>query len=519
MGAYRVRQTKAEDTRIQDVKAVLGELEHAVAENRVPYGTPGKLFWRSLQSIRLEVEHVLGGFSWSTAAQLAQAALESYWLSLQRSFGAVLPFRPFEVPQQAEWKLVHSAATAISLARSLGRFAAQSEPITAGYWLGEIYTQLLPSSQRAQLGVFYTPPALTQRLMASLRQCGVDWSKARAVDPACGGGAFLSPLALEKRHALKHLPPLRILEHIADHIRGYEIDAFGAWMSQVMVEAALYDLCVAAEQRLPKIVETVDALKHFEPNSNFDVVIGNPPYGRVTLSPELRKAYERSIYGHANLYGLFMDLAVRLVKADGLIAYVTPTSFLGGQYFRKLRALMIHAAPPVTIDLVSSRKGVFTDVLQETLLAIYQRRREGRSADVAVVQLISESEAEVENTGKFSYPADPHAPWLLPRHVEHAALVERIRTMPHRLKDYGYRVSTGPLVWNRHKSQLLEHPERAAYPLSGRNPSHGMDSSPIAPTRRIMLHFSVCAPATSGWLPGNHVFSCSAQPRRNSIAV
>jgi adenine-specific DNA-methyltransferase len=37
--------------------------------------------------------------------------------------------------------------------------------------------------------------------------------------------------------------------------------------------------------------------------------------------------------------------------------------------------------------------------------------------------------------------------------------------MPHRLADYGLRVSTGPLVWNRHKSQLAAERGPGCYPL------------------------------------------------------
>ncbi|MBS1530394.1 MAG: hypothetical protein JSU01_08815 [Bacteroidetes bacterium] len=34
-----------------------------------------------------------------------------------------------------------------------------------------------------------------------------------------------------------------------------------------------------------------------------------------------------------------------------------------------------------------------------------------------------------------------------------------------RLSDWGYKVSTGPLVWNRHKEQLKEKFEGASYPI------------------------------------------------------
>ena len=37
--------------------------------------------------------------------------------------------------------------------------------------------------------------------------------------------------------------------------------------------------------------------------------------------------------------------------------------------------------------------------------------------------------------------------------------------MPYRLADYGYKVSTGPLVWNRHKPSLRDRPGEGRYPL------------------------------------------------------
>jgi adenine-specific DNA-methyltransferase len=185
----------------------------------------------------------------------------------------------------------------------------------------------------------------------------------------------------------------------------------------------------------------------------------------VTLSPGLRETYRRSLYGHANAYALFMDLAVRWTRPGGTIAYVTPTGFLGGQYFQNLRALMAREAPPVAVDLVTSRREVFSGVLQETLLAAYRRKGQRRKASVHILSLTEEARAEVVSAGTFLLPPKATDPWLVPRSSEQEALIVRLRGMPHRLSDYGYKVSTGPLVWNRHKPQLLNIPVAGAYPI------------------------------------------------------
>ncbi len=71
----------------------------------------------------------------------------------------------------------------------------------------------------------------------------------------------------------------------------------------------------------------------------------------------------------------------------------------------------------------------------------------------------------VEDAGSFFPPADSSAPWILPRGAHQANLVTTLACMKHRLADWGYTVSTGPLVWNRHKVQLATRPGHKRLPL------------------------------------------------------
>lgn len=72
---------------------------------------------------------------------------------------------------------------------------------------------------------------------------------------------------------------------------------------------------------------------------------------------------------------------------------------------------------------------------------------------------------QVAQGGAFALPADPSLPWMLPRQERHVTLSGRLRAMPFRLSDLGYQVSTGPLVWNRHKPKLHDAPAKGAVPL------------------------------------------------------
>lgn len=409
--------------------------------------------------VRAAVGGLEGDARLARARAFAYAALSAYW-------GAVTGGARCHRPPVGVGRL---PAAVRRMAATVGAaMAAHPRPLAA-YLLSTLYTSLLPESMRAALGAYFTPPAIADRLLDLVEEAGVDWLRVRAVDPAAGGGAFVTPVAVRiaAAHVSAGADSGPVLDAIVRQVRGIELDPFSGWMSWVFLETAIWEHCAAAGRRMPNLVVTQDALTVDETwDGTADLVIGNPPYGKVTPAPELRARYARSLFGHANLYGMFTDLAVRIAAADGVIGYVTPASFLGGQYFKNLRGLLGADAPPIAIDFITDRSGVFDDVLQETVLAVLGRRRESGTVSVHFCRPTGlDAACEVTLVGAFALPTPPHQPWLLPRRPDDVALLRRLATMPHRLSDYGYRVSTGPLVWNRHKKQLAERPGRGAYPL------------------------------------------------------
>lgn len=413
------------------------------------------------------------------AARVMSRALAASWpaderLSLARSFGVRLVTSWWHALAGSDelrkiWSpfdqgLLQPAAEA--LADSLADTIAKLPDIeAAAYEIGLIYTGMLPVDHRSTNGIYYTPPALTARLIKLAQDAGVDWATARCLDPTSGGGAFLTPVAMTIARHLSHCDPRIIIENVGSRIRGLELDPFGAWLAQVTLDAAMLPISRAAGVRLPVVITVCDSLRRTPPKDKFDLVIGNPPYGRVKLDAADRARFKRSLYGHSNLYGLFTDMALRHTKVGGVIAFVTPTSFLAGEYYKNLRALLAAEAPPQAIDFVSVRKGVFDEVLQETLLATYKRG--AKLSDVAVAELspLDTDTVTMAGAGNVTLPDAPAQPWLLPRTASEAPLVSRMSGMTTRLADWGYRISTGPLVWNRHKDQLVDRPGKDRYPL------------------------------------------------------
>ena len=162
------------------------------------------------------------------ARALVREVISSYWKETQARLGGQARLRelPPEIP------LAPLEAEICELARKMGTGAAELDVLDASYRIGVLYTGLMPGERRARLGAHYTPRALCQRLLDMAEEAGVEWDTARVLDPACGGGAFLSPLALRMVASLKDQPAEAVLTSIEQRLRGYEIDPFAAWMSR-----------------------------------------------------------------------------------------------------------------------------------------------------------------------------------------------------------------------------------------------------------------------------------------------
>jgi adenine-specific DNA-methyltransferase len=121
---------------------------------------------------------------------------------------------------------------------------------------------------------------------------------------------------------------------------------------------------------------------------------------------------------------------------------------------------------PLKFDFVQFRKGMFQGVLQETILSTYKKNK-GKKIAVQINELKKDSNNKINTDliGDYFLPEDKKAAWLLPRTIQQAQVINKIKTLKNRLIDWGYTVKTGPLVWNRHKKQLTNNSRKNTYPL------------------------------------------------------
>ena len=152
------------------------------------------------------------------ARAIVVGVVSAYWKELQAVSERRWPLRRLpsdvglaSVPEEIEEQ-----------AKRIGIAAAGLDVLDAGYTIGVLYTALMPDRFRARLGAYYTPPALCGRLLDMATEAGVDWASARVLDPACGGGAFLAPVARRMATSLKDCDARVALESIQRRLHGFE---------------------------------------------------------------------------------------------------------------------------------------------------------------------------------------------------------------------------------------------------------------------------------------------------------
>ena len=86
-------------------------------------------------------------------------------------------------------------------------------------------------------------------------------------------------------------------------------------------------------------------------DSNFDIIIGNPPYGIPSLSShyaikidnKTKKLYKQlyeTWYGKYNIYGAFVEKSIKLLKDNAQLIFIVPATFMLLDEFKKLREFL-----------------------------------------------------------------------------------------------------------------------------------------------------------------------------------
>ncbi|MCO6057276.1 Eco57I restriction-modification methylase domain-containing protein [Pseudomonas sp. MOB-449] len=194
----------------------------------------------------------------------------------------------------------------------------------------------------------------------------------------------------------------------------------------------------------------------------------NPPYKKINTGSAHRLALRTVGIETVNLYSAFVALAVAQMAVGGQVVAIIPRSFCNGPYYKPFRDFVLERAAIRDIHLFNSRSTAFKDdeVLQENI--IIRLERGGEQGDVKVTTSTDDSFSDLASHShpfnRIVFDTDPERFIHVPTSPEESA-IEQSKVVVFSPEDVGVKISTGPVVGFRMRSQLRELPEPGTVPL------------------------------------------------------
>jgi len=278
-----------------------------------------------------------------------------------------------------------------------------------------VYQHYLPAEERQKIGGFYTPDELVNLILdlSEYTAHSEELCQLSFIDPACGSGAFVTGALgrllehLEESlpcHASLHQRSLpdwkraeQILRTVGKCVHAVDLHPFAAFLTTLNVLFLILPLYVKVREKnqdfsIELHVFSADSLEKHDTDlqapdlftrlnsriqltedsfhryqemlkERFDRVFGNPPWGGVLKGPlapvydtvkkeRFAREFPNAAQGKYDVYGLFVERALQVLKPGGRFGLITQGSFIDKEWARGLRKLLAtKASPRYIVDL------------------------------------------------------------------------------------------------------------------------------------------------------------------------
>ena len=307
---------------------------------------------------------------------------------------------------------------------------------------------------RKRLGQYMTPVVLRERL---LDRCEL-FGGMRVLDPGVGTGEFLRSVA--EREPLAEL-------------HGWDVDG---------------ELLEVAAANAPEAHLTERSALDVYDGEPFDLVVGNPPYFQFKPSRGIRERFAGVISGRVNIFALFFQAGLEVLRPGGQLAYVVPPSMNTGAYFERLRRYVLERSEIEFLEIHHDQK--LFDGAQTPVQLIVLRRGDSRVENIGssrsfsyadgvkrgiATELIDDTDVvkpaqtplEIQDCGQLGKHSFIRESPGFRRTIfaENPSDLEAAFQGRKSLFELGYEAVTGTIVWNQHRSDLRHEATNGEVPL------------------------------------------------------
>ena len=328
------------------------------------------------------------------------------------------------------------------------------------------YIENMSKKERKKYGQFFTSIE-TARYMAELFVIPTKKQYLTVLDAGAGSG-ILSCAIIER---LEKFPEIKCIE-----VTCYETDA--NVLPLLHNNLSYIQECSSKTIAVKVITENYITSQYLDFNHmlggnqnppKYDLVIGNPPYMKISKNAPEATAMPLVCYGAPNLYFIFASMGLFNLKDNGEMVYIIPRSWTSGAYFKRFREYLLSKGKILHIHLFGSRNKVFDkeDVLQETII-IKIKKTNIKPEQITITSTNTNKDFKNHNILKVPYDFVVCGSELyvyLVTNEREVKVLQRLHKWNYTLPDIGIRMKTGLTVDFRNRDILRDEDEDGAIPL------------------------------------------------------
>ena len=114
----------------------------------------------------------------------------------------------------------------------------------------------------------------------------------------------------------------------------------------------------------------------------FDIVVGNPPYGTNidNFILNFKRIYPQTTKGFNEIYKLFFNRGIDILKEKGILTYITPNTYLLQPRYKDLRKFLLQYCLDIIINL---GENVFDNAVVSTAIILLEKKKENSKIKIA----------------------------------------------------------------------------------------------------------------------------------------
>lgn len=316
-------------------------------------------------------------------------------------------------------------------------------------FIGLEYARSTSEIHKKESGQFFTPKQIAD-FMANLAKPKTN--KISILDPGCGTGILTCSL-IEKLVEKSKITEIELtfFETDEDIVPNTQkvIEYLSHWLNEknILLKYTINQTDFILEN---SNVFNASTLFGFSKGKQYDYIISNPPYFKISKTDKRAIAAKKLVYGQPNIYSLFLGVSAKLLNQYGELIFITPRSFAAGNYFKAFRQSFFNDVSISNIHIFESRNKMFKNdnVLQENIIlrATKQHNTEIKITVSACDKGLNHPKEQVFNINSLIDLKSKEKILFIPSNDKETSTIEIFKKWQNTLNDYNIQISTGPVV-------------------------------------------------------------------------